>query len=77
MVVPDLLRSRDGGAADVSSERRDCPVCGTWTDWSGDFVFHDREPTETVTYFQCRRCSHLWVPDPPAAPRWPDYVKEA
>ena len=57
------------------TERRDCPRCGIWTDWSGDIIFEDRDPPETVTYFQCRRCGNLWIPDPPAAPRWPDYVK--
>ena len=55
----------------MNRESRFCPRCGIATDWSGDIVLHDREPAVTVTYFQCRRCSHLWIPDPPAAPRWP------
>ncbi len=61
----------------VSAGSRACPRCGVATDWSGDIVFRDRDPAETVTYLQCRCCSHIWIPDPPVCPRWPEQAKEA
>lgn len=39
-----------------------CPACGfvIVDRWEAELVFHDEG--ETVTYCQCNRCSHLWIP---------------
>ncbi len=68
MSVPAHTCEAAIGSGGFLAQHRTCPRCGMVTRWSGEVVFTDREPAETVTYWQCRRCSHLWVPDPPRFP---------
>ena len=58
-----------------------CPRCSTTSHWRAEIVLPPIVPggqKESVFYFQCRKCNHIWVPSAPQA-LWPpfDTLKEA
>lgn len=53
-----------------------CPRCGMSTDLAGEVILRGWAPDGAnivTSVHQCRRptCAHMWVPAPPAPPRWP------
>ncbi len=50
-----------------------CPQCSTMSHWTAEIILPPLVPgadAESIWYYQCPRCSRIWVPAAPNA-LWP------